>query len=84
MAPADPIGDVGYIREGHSCLLFSAGIPQGTRELDVDVSRTFEPLDVDHSIHGEIPPPGYLRTSTVREIGADVSASAVIHWYDSS
>lgn len=74
MAPADPIGDVGCIREGHSRLLFSAGIPQGTRELCVDVSRTFEPLDVDHFIHGEIPPPGYLRTSTVREIGADSGA----------
>ena len=68
------LGDVGYIREGHSRLLFSAGIPQGTRELGVDVSRTFEPLDVDHFIHGEIPPPGYLRTSTVREIEADVGA----------
>ena len=78
------LGDVGYIREGRFHLLFSAGIPLGTRELGVDVPDTFEPLDVGHFIHGKIRPPGYLRTSTVREIGADVGASAVIHWYDSS
>lgn len=77
------LGDVGYIREGRFHLLFSAGIPLGTRELGVDVPRTFECLDVGRVIHGEIRPPGYLRTSTVREIGVDVGASAVVPWYGS-
>jgi len=76
------LGDVGYVREGRFHLLFSAGIPLGTRELGVDVPHTFECLDVGRIIHGEIRPPGYLRTSTVRQIGADVGASAVVPWYD--
>jgi len=71
---------VGYIREGRFHLLFSAGIPLGSRELGVDVPHSFEPLNVGHIIHGEVRPPGYLRTSTVREIGTDVGASAVIPW----
>ena len=71
---------MGYIREGRFHLLFSAGIPLGTRVLGVDVPRTFEPLGVGHIIHGEIRPAGYLRTNTVRQIGADVGASAVIPW----
>lgn len=75
------LGDVGYIREGRFHLLFSAGIPLGTRELGVDVPHTFEHLDAGHIIHGEVRPPGYLRTSTVKEMGADVGASAAVPWY---
>lgn len=71
---------MGYTREGRFHLLFSAGIPLGSRELGVDVPHSFEPLNVGHITHGEVRPPGYLRTSTVREIGTDVGASAVIPW----
>jgi len=77
------LGDVGYIREGRFHLLFSAGEPLGTRVPGDDVPRTFEPLDVGRIIHGGVRSAGYLRTTTVREIGADVSASAAILWYDS-
>ena len=76
-------GDVGYIREGRFHLLFSAGEPLGTRVLGDDVPRTFEPLDVGQIIHGEVRPAGYLRTSTVKEIGAEVGTSTAIPWYDS-
>ena len=77
------MGDVGYIREGRFHLLFSAGAPLGSREPGIDVPRSFEPLNVGHIIHGDVRSPGYLRTSTVREIGSDVGASAAIPWYDS-
>lgn len=76
------LGDVGYIREGRFHLLFSAGEPLGTRVHGSDVPRTFEPLDVGRIIHGGVRSAGYLRTTTVREIGADIGASAAILWYD--
>ena len=76
-------GDVGYIREGRFHLLFSAGVPLGTRVLGDDVPRSFEPLDVGQIIHGEVRLAGYLRTGTVKEVGADVGTSAAIPWYDS-
>ena len=77
------LGDVGYIREGGFHLLFSAGEPLGTRILGSDVPHTFEPLKVDRFIRRGVRPAGYLRTTSVREIGADVGASAAIPWYDS-
>jgi len=73
-------GDVGYTRRGRFHLLFSAGIPLGTRELGTDVPHTFEPLDIGPIISGKVRPPGYLRTSTVRQIGADVGGSVAVAW----
>jgi len=77
------LGDVGYIREGGFHLLFSAGEPLGTRILGGDVPHTFEPLDIGHIVHRRVRPAGYLRTTSVKEIGADVGASVAIPWYDS-
>lgn len=71
-------GDVGYTREGTFHLLFSAGVPLGLRELGVDVPDTFEPLDVSSIIRRQARPPGYLRTSTVRQIGVDVGGSMAV------
>jgi hypothetical protein len=73
-------GDVGYTRRGRFHLLFSAGIPLGSRELGVDVPATFEPLDVDSVALGGVRPPGYLHTNTIREIGVDVGGSAAVAW----
>ena len=73
-------GDVGYIRRGRFHLLFSAGIPQGSRVLGTDVPFTFEPLDVCPIVSGGVRPPGYLRTTTVREIGVDVGGSVTVAW----
>ena len=61
-------GDVGYTRRGRSHLLFSAGLPLGSRELGVDVSTTFESLDVGSVISDQTRPPGYLRTESVQQI----------------
>ena len=46
--------------------------------LGTDVPLTFEPLDVGPIISGEVRPPGYLRTDTVRQIGADVGGSVAV------
>jgi len=73
-------GDVGYTRRGRFHLLFSAGVPLGSRKLGTDVPSTFEPLDIGPIISGEIRSPGYLRTDTVREIGVDVGGSVAIAW----
>ena len=72
------LGDVGYICEGRFHLLFSAGIPLGSRVLGTDVPLTFEHLDLGPIIHDEVRPPGYLRTDTVRQIGADVGGSVAV------
>ena len=72
------LGDVGYIRQGRFHLLFSAGIPLGSRLPGKDVPLTFEPLDIGPIILGGVRPPGYLRTDTVRQIGADVGASVAV------
>lgn len=73
-------GDVGYTRRGRFHLLFSAGIPLGSRGLGTDVPLTFEPLDIGPIVSGEVRPPGYLRTNTVREIGADLGGSVTVAW----
>ena len=72
------LGDVGYICEGSFHLLFSAGIPLGSRVPGTDVPLTFEPLDIGPVISGGARPPGYLRTDTVRQIGADVGGSVAV------
>ena len=74
------IGDVGYIRRGRFHLLFSAGIPLGSRTPGTDVPHSFEPLDVGPIIVGNRRPPGYLRTDTVQQIGVDVGGSAAVVW----
>ena len=74
------IGDVGYISRGRFHLLFSAGIPLGSRTPGTDVPHTFEPLDVGPIILGDVRPPGYLRTDTVQQIGVDVGGSAAVAW----
>lgn len=77
------LGDVGYTRDGSFHLLFSAGEPLGSRELGVDVPHTFEPLDVKYVkkyVKKNNRPPGYLRTETVRKIGAEVGGSSAIPW----
>lgn len=74
------LGDVGYMRRGRFHLLFSAGVPLGSRELGVDVPTTFEPLDVGSIISGETRPPGYLHTESVQQIGVDVGGSAAVAW----
>ena len=72
------LGDVGYTRHGMFHLLFSAGVELGSRVRGKDVPLTFEPLDIGPIISGEVRPPGYLRTDTVRQIGADVGDSAAV------
>ena len=73
-------GDVGYTRRGRFHLLFSAGVPLGSRVPGTDVPLTFEPLDVGPIIPGEVRPPGYLRTNTIRQIGVDVGGSVAVAW----
>ena len=73
-------GDVGYTRRGRFHLLFSAGIPLGSREPGIDVPQTFEPLDIGPIISANDRPPGYLRTNTVRQIGVDVGGSVAVTW----
>jgi len=75
------LGDVGYVRRGRFHLLFSAGIPLESRAPGTDVPLSFEPLNVGPIISGEVRPPGYLRTDTVQQIGADVGGSVAIPWY---
>ena len=70
---------MGYTREGRFHLLFSAGIPLGSRVPGTDVPHTFEPLDIGPII-SKTRPPGYLRTNTVRQIGVDVSGSIAVAW----
>jgi len=74
-------GDVGYTRRGIFHLLFSAGIPLGSRELGTDVPHTSEPLDIGPIISSKVRPPGYLRTNTVRQIGVDVGGSVAVAWW---
>lgn len=74
-------GDVGYTHRGRFHLLFSAGIQLGSRVLGTDVPHTFEPLDIGPIIPGEVRPPGYLRTNTIRQIGADVGGSVAVAQY---
>lgn len=82
------VGDVGFIRRGNFHLLFSAGSPLGDRRLGVDVPTTFEPLDVGTLKFYEPRQPGCLRTSTVRQIGLDATASpnlyAMSFWLSST
>ena len=49
--------------------------------LGTDVPPTFEPLEVGPIILGEVRPPGYLRSRTVRQIGADVGGSVAVAQY---
>jgi len=72
------LGDVGYIRRGRFHLLFSAGIPLGSRIRGLNVPLTFEPLNIGPIVSGEVRPPGYLRTDTVQQIGADVGGSVAV------
>ena len=78
-APADygriAIGDVGFIRRGRFHLLFSAGSPLGERELGKDVPATFEQLMVGEPVRDEPRQPGCFRTTTVREIEAELGAT---------
>ena len=74
------IGDVGYIRKGRFHLLFSAGIPLGSRTLGTDVPHTFEHLNVGQILQGDARPPGHLRTDLVREIGGAISGSGAVAW----
>ena len=74
------IGDVGYIRKGRFHLLFSAGIPLGSRTLGTDVPRTFEHLNVGLILQGDARPPGHLRTDSVREIGGAIGGSGAVAW----
>ena len=69
------LGDVGYIRRGRFHLLFSAGSLLGSRQRGVDVPLTFEPLDVGPLIRSQPRLPGCLRTSSVKETGADLGVS---------
>jgi len=71
-------GDVGYINEGAFHLLFSAGIPLGSRVPGTDVPLTFEPLDLGPIILGGVRPKGSLHTDTVRQIEADVGGSVAV------
>ena len=66
---------MGYVRRGRFHLLFSAGCPLGERELGIDVPPTFKPLSVGPIIYSQPRVPGYLCTSTVREVGAGLGAS---------
>jgi len=59
-------------------LLFSAGVELGSRVRGKDVPLTFEPLDIGPIILGEVRPPGYLRTDTVRQIGEDVGGPVAV------
>jgi len=68
------IGDVGYIRRGQFQLLFSAGSPLEGRRRGDDIPATFEQLNVGTSVFRPPRPPGCLHTSTVRRVGAGVSA----------
>lgn len=70
------LGDVRYIYDGAFRLLFSAGCPLGARQLGEDVPETFEPLNIGPVTLREPRLPGYLGTTTVKEFGADVGASA--------
>ena len=74
------LGDVGYVRRGRFHLLFSAGTPLGSRVLGTDVPSTFEPLDVGPIISNNARPPGYLRASTVKEVGVDLEGSLSVAW----
>ena len=69
------IGDVGFIREGHFHLLFSAGSPLGERQLGEDVPMTFEQLVVGSLTRGQPRRPGCLRTHAVKEVGASLGAT---------
>ena len=69
------LGDVGYIRRGRFHLLFSAGSPLGSRRRGVDVPLTFEPLGVGPIIRSQPRLPGCLRTSSVKETGANLGVS---------
>jgi len=72
------LGDVGYICEGRFHLLFSAGIPLGSRVLGTDVPLTFEPLDVRPIIPDNVIQQPHLHPGTVRQIGTDIGGSAAV------
>ena len=79
--PRVNIGDVGFIRRGKFHLLFSAGSPLEDRRLGDDVPTTFEPLDVG-DLDSSLPrQPGCLRTSTVRQFGVGLGATASASLY---
>lgn len=65
---------MGYIHEGRFYLLFSAGIPLGSRTLGVDVPHTFEPLDKGPIVEKRYPE-DHLRSGTSKQVGADVGGS---------
>ena len=65
---------MGYIRRGRFHLLFSAGSPLGERTLGTDVPTTFKPLNAGPITYSQLRVPGYLSTTTVREIGASLGA----------
>ena len=73
-------GDVGYIRRGRFHLLFSAGIALGSRVLGTDVPLTFEPLEVGPIIPNGPRSPGYLRTTTISQVGVDNRGSLDVAW----
>lgn len=74
------LGDVGYIRNGRFHLLFSAGVEPGSEVPSTGVPPTFNPLSVGPIVRG-IRGPGYLRSSTVTEIGANIGSELLnIGW----
>lgn len=74
------LGDVGYIRRGRFHLLFSAGIPLGSRVRGVDVPFAFEPLDTGPIIPSKTRSPGYLRSRTVKKVGVEDGGSLAVAW----
>ena len=74
--PRINVGDVGFIRRGKFHLLFSAGTPSGDRRLGDDVPTTFEPVGVGVLDLSQPRQPGCLRTSTVRQVGVGLGATA--------
>lgn len=74
-------GDVGFIRHGKFHLLFSAGCPLGERKLGIEVPPTFEELEIEFPVFRQPRGPCCLSTNTVREFGADLSASVAVTPY---
>lgn len=69
------VGDVGYVREGRFHLLFSAGVPLGSRVKGVDVPSDFEYLDVGPVNQDQPRKAGPAKTAYIQISGGDVDAS---------
>ena len=75
------IGDVGFIRNGHFHLLFSAARPLGERQRGVDVPLTFEELTIGTPVFSQPRMPGCLCTDAVRRVGAGLGATVPVVGY---